>query len=534
MDDLIATFLAVTGTEDDATAKQYLELTNNDLEYAVTLYMEAGHPSGGAGGSGGAAGGATGGGGGAGDFESDEAVAQRLQNEAYGEAQEVRAADTNIHRHETLLDSFGPPVMPRVPRESDMFGSGRVGIFNQRFDLDGNSQSYYDEDDDDDEDDEEEDHDYMDYGYSTINMNVHNVNGADDDDDDDDSDDSVMIIGSDGEVEEPQQRTTRSRVQSRRRGNRSNRMSELTSTQQRLANLFRPPFDIMSRIDIDSAKLEGRRSHKWLLVNIQDATEFTCQVLNRDFWSSSRVKTAVRENFVFLQYQNDSPNGYNYTNFYATDKFPHIAILDPMTGERVYRWTDGEVPSVDQWLADVEKFLEQFSLHPNSTNPIVRHEVKFDPDSLTEEQQIEFAMKQSVMENSGQSADDPISIDGGDGSATAAPAVETAPAAPRDPFLEIQPKDHDEPAANTTRVQVRFPNGKRLIHKFDVDVDTVGTLYQWLKHVISTDDSYDLAADDRFNISSASNKSGKALLDLLDVSISDAGLKNASILLEKE
>ena len=40
---------------------------------------------------------------------------------------------------------------------------------------------------------------------------------------------------------------------------------------------------------------------KWLMVNIQEAGVFACQVLNRDLWSDPGVKEVVKENFIFLQ-----------------------------------------------------------------------------------------------------------------------------------------------------------------------------------------------------------------------------------------
>ena len=49
------------------------------------------------------------------------------------------------------------------------------------------------------------------------------------------------------------------------------------------------------------AKYEGQRSNKWLLVNIQDPKEFSCQVLNRDVWSNSAVKDIINEHFIFWQ-----------------------------------------------------------------------------------------------------------------------------------------------------------------------------------------------------------------------------------------
>ena len=319
-----------------------------------------------------------------------------------------------------------------------------------------------------------------------------------------------MVLDNDGEVVE----NDRERPRSRRRMNRNDRMSELTSTQRRLANLFKPPFDIMSKIDLDAAKTEGRRLKKWILINIQDSSEFTCQVLNRDFWSQLKIKNVVRDHFIFLQYQHDSPNGTNYKNFYSIDKYPHISILDPLTGERVFKWTDGEIPEADTWLEEVDQFLDKFSLLPNSNNPIINHEAKFDPDALSEEQQIEFAMKQSIIDSQtgGTTSDDAIEVDEtnemGASDNNSVPEEETSSQAYRrlttkNQVLEIR----------SLVYRFVFQNGKRLIHKFDLDEkNTVLTVYQWLKYIVAnSDDEYGLSKDDRFILSNVSNKAKKVV-----------------------
>lgn len=482
MDNDIATFLAFTGTEDEATAKRFLDLTGNNIEYAVQLFMESG-----ANGPGGASG-TSGGGGGS---SNDEDIAQRLQQEAYQE--NVREADANVHRHETLMDSWSDMAGMQNPvdRINDMFGRGRVGVFNQRFEEEDDMDEFDDADDSDEP--------------QVVELH-------DDDEDDDDE-----VIDLDRETSPPRNR--RSRV-------RQDRMNDLTSTQRRLAQLFKPPFDLIERTNLDGAKQKGRAEKKWILMNIQDQSEFQCQVLNRDFWSKPEIKHCVKENFIFLQFQNDSVNGESYVNFYHLDGFPHISILDPMTGERVHKWKDGEVPDAEEWLADVELFLEKFSLNPNSNNPHVKHEVKFDPDAMSEEQQIEFAMRQSAVENKGKSADDAIAID--EDEAAAEPAEE------KDTFESILAQSHTEPTSGSvTRIQFRFPNGKRLIHKFDFENDTVLTIFQWLKQVLADADesTYGISLSDRFTISSVGKPK---LIESLDEAIGAAGLKNASILLEKE
>lgn len=474
MDDDIATFLAFTGTEDAAAAKNFLEISGNNVEYAVQLYMESGTQN-------------------ASRPNQDEEFAQKLQQEAYQD--NVREADTNVHRHETLLDSFPAYGLMPMPRELDMFGGGRVGIFNQRFDI-PHPHSEFDDDDDDYEDEPQ-----------IVDL--------------DEDSDEIMQVDEEGE---PVRQTRRIRLE-------RNRMSELTSTQRRLAELFKPPFDLIERINLDTAKVRGRNEKKWILINIQNQAEFQCQVLNRDFWSNSEVKRKVKENFIFLQYQHDSVNGESFVNFYHVDDFPHISILDPMTGERVHKWTDGTVPDVEDWLADVDLFLEKFSLQPSASNPLIKHEVKFDPDAMSEEQQIEFAMRQSV-EASGNSINDAITLDDDDNEAPNVTNQE--PETEEDAFDRIIAQDHPEPSSGAvTRIQFRFPSGKRLIHKFDSENDTVGQIYQWLKFVLQNSDesTYGIGGGDRFTTSSVGKNK---LLDLVDLTIGEAGLKNASILLEKE
>lgn len=499
MDDLIASFLDFTGSQDPAQAKQYLESTGNNLEFAVQLYMESG--GGGLGGGGGDMG-SSGGGAGA-----DEELAKKLQEEAYGAGDSVREADANVHRHETLVDNFDFPSMgpgAGMPRPGDIFGAGRAGIFNQRFDDDENA--YYQDRIEELSDEEDEDF---------ISEDENN-----DRDDEDEDDDELMELNSDGE---PITRLAPPR--SRRRLNRDNRMGELNSTQRRLANLFRPPFDLIEKVDIDTAKTLGRQQKKWIMITIHEPTEFQCQVLNRDLWSNSKVKEKVKENFIFLQYQPTSPHGESYVNFYHLDSLPHIAILDPLTGERVYKFVEGNVPTVDEWLQEVDKFLDKFSLY-GTNNPMVKHDVKFDPDALTEEQQIEYAMKQSVQDN-GNTEEEAIVVDD---------EKEPEPEEPQedaDPFNNILANDYDvgDTTDPTTRLQVRFPNGKRLVHKFKLD-DKVINLYEWLKFRLSQED-YGIGETQKFILSNASNRSIK-LIDSLDSTLAQANLKNASILLEKD
>jgi hypothetical protein len=70
---------------------------------------------------------------------------------------------------------------------------------------------------------------------------------------------------------------------------------------QRLADLFSPPVNLLFTEGWDLAKLFALDSKKWLLVNIQETTEFASQMLNRDTWKNPKVQDLIRNAFVFWQ-----------------------------------------------------------------------------------------------------------------------------------------------------------------------------------------------------------------------------------------
>ena len=48
-------------------------------------------------------------------------------------------------------------------------------------------------------------------------------------------------------------------------------------------------------------KMYAASEDRWLLVNVQEMTEFKCHILNRDVWSNSGVKALIESNFTFYQ-----------------------------------------------------------------------------------------------------------------------------------------------------------------------------------------------------------------------------------------
>ena len=129
--------------------------------------------------------------------------------------------------------------------------------------------------------------------------------------------------------------------------------SETNERAQRLARLFAPNWELMYQGSWDDAREEGKEEKKWMLVNIQNEKVFDCQALNRDIWKDKGVVETVKENFIFLQYSKDDPRADQYCQYYfhnaeIEDEYPHIAIVDPRTGEQVKLWSR-KVPGSASW-----------------------------------------------------------------------------------------------------------------------------------------------------------------------------------------
>lgn len=331
--------------------------------------------------------------------------------------------------------------------------------------------------------------------------------------------------------------------------------SEASRKSNLLADLYRPPFDLMFLRSWDEARDEGKEHKKWLLVNIQDPSIFDCQILNRDIWKNEGIVETVKEHFIFLQYSKDDPRAAQYLQYYfqnydSPDAYPHIAILDPRTGEQVKTWSGPPSPKAADFLIQLHEFLDRYSLRSNAKMPVARRkpEVKKEQQisQMSEEEQMELALKASMQgQSSSNRHEDPddltrsiVDMDKEKGKAAevidlddvdmyeVGDAAESTPqeAPPTDAFSGISSNNlHTEPDQSpaTTRIAFRHPAG-RVIRKFLLS-DSVRRIYEWLK-------SSPLEGKEgaRFDLIF----SGKNLIDSLDESIENAGLKNGTVMIE--
>lgn len=319
-----------------------------------------------------------------------------------------------------------------------------------------------------------------------------------------------------------------------------------TGRSQRLADMFRPPYDLMSHLSWDDARQEGKDEKKWIMVNVQDMSDFACQTLNRDHWKDDNIKALLKEHFIFLQYEKNDPAGQEYIGFYFGQgyenpaNYPYVSIIDPRTGEQVKLWSGTPFPLKAEFYSDLVEFLDRYSLAANSKNPVLKMKPKNKPvdvGRMTEEEMLEMALKNSLETNGGSSKpseQDPDELtqsnpDLGKGKEKATEDAAGSPAAApatQSPFSQISSDSpHVEPEhdpATTTRIQFRHPAG-RVIRRFATG-DPVRRIYEWLKA-----EPLEGKEGVAFELKA---QPGGDLIDKLDVTIEQAGLKQGTVMIE--
>ncbi|KAL2049737.1 hypothetical protein ABVK25_009960 [Lepraria finkii] len=327
--------------------------------------------------------------------------------------------------------------------------------------------------------------------------------------------------------------------------------SEASSKSNLLAEMYRPPFELISRLTWDEARQQGKTCEKWILVNIQDPSIFDCQVLNRDIWKNAGVMETVKENFLFMQYSKDDPKGNQYVQYYFQNKdsqnaYPHIAIVDPRTGEQVKVWSGPPAPKAMDFLMQLHEFLDRYSLKVTAKNPVAKRKPEAKKDTqverMTEEQMMEMALQASLAGDQGRQESDPDDLtrsvgklDGGKGKeverdedlmdVSEQPDTNGSSGPATCSFASISSAHaHAEPppdAATTTRIQFRHPNG-RVVRRFAL-ADPVRRIYEWLKA-----SPLEGKESSEFELIFMQ----KNLIEMLDATIEQAGLKNGTVMVE--
>lgn len=278
---------------------------------------------------------------------------------------------------------------------------------------------------------------------------------------------------------------------------------------------------------------------KWLLVDVHFRGDFRSLSLNRDIWQDQAVKDLVQENFVFLQFMNTDMRRRDYITFYFRDNediqsYPHVAIVDPRTGEQLKVWSGIPFPSALDFHSQLAEFLDRYSLEVNSKNPVPKAKSRqpqaMDFDRMTEEQMMEMALQRSLA-NGGDSPNEPPRVEDPDALTKSPRPGETEVGAEKaeEPsvFASISATSpHSEPEhdpAVTTRIQFRHPNG-RIIRRFNAQ-DTVRRLFEWLK-------AEPMEGKEGTEFELKRMPQGQDLIEALDQTIEEAGLKQGTVMIE--
>ena len=140
-----------------------------------------------------------------------------------------------------------------------------------------------------------------------------------------------------------------------------------------LSSIFAPPTELTHAGDFQKARADGKAQKKWLLVVITNEAVFACHEMNRDCWSDDTVRAVVEASFILWLRPHTDPQASTYCDRYDRDRalplqggysahpvHPHLAVVDPRTGRRV--WTkDGKV-SRDRLVELLSDITERHSL----------------------------------------------------------------------------------------------------------------------------------------------------------------------------
>lgn len=441
-DEQVSQFMSFTGSADPAQAASYLEMSGGNLETAVGLFME--HNQGG-----------SGGGGMGGAHDSAMAAAAMAPHE-------VRAPDAT--RTMRLMDDVdvGPhpafQLMNAMMDEqlaSSAFAASPLGVGANARDVVNAAAAAAESKRDDDDNDGSTDGD---------------ENGIDDDDDDDDD---VEVMG-----------------------------NAAPPAPARLSDMFAPPTHLIHKAGgFQGARAVAKDSKRWLLVNLQRDSEFSCHALNRDVWRDELVENLVREGFIFWQAMDTSSEGRTYSERYSVHDYPHLAIIDPRTGRLLWRkegWTQEKPLTAESFSEFVMDFCSRNSFdrpptahrHP-SANGAARPS-KRPMRELSEDEELQAAMRASLQNEDGPSQDQEM-VDGDDDEVEVLDdAADMKPAASEDTNDTVAEATSgasivqdllnfvvDEEPEKGARLQIRMHDGKRKVRKF-LPTDTVKMIYAFV------------------------------------------------------
>lgn len=184
-----------------------------------------------------------------------------------------------------------------------------------------------------------------------------------------------------------------------------------------------------------------------------------------------------------------SPEGRQYVQRYHVYEFPHIAIIDPRTGRLMWKkegWTQENPVTAETFAEMAMDFCSRnsFDRPPQAPRP---PGAKAPPPKqkplheLSEEEQLQAAMRASMEDvtakgDNGDDNDEEVECLGTKDEIMQEDTKPPSKPSFVDELLKVEVPD--EPAKGA-RVQLRMPDGKRVVRKFNMS-DSVKIIYAFL------------------------------------------------------
>eukprot|EP00547_Thalassionema_nitzschioides_P006108 CAMPEP_0194211522 /NCGR_PEP_ID=MMETSP0156-20130528/10506_1 /TAXON_ID=33649 /ORGANISM="Thalassionema nitzschioides, Strain L26-B" /LENGTH=456 /DNA_ID=CAMNT_0038939101 /DNA_START=63 /DNA_END=1433 /DNA_ORIENTATION=+ len=264
-----------------------------------------------------------------------------------------------------------------------------------------------------------------------------------------------------------------------------------------LSSMFAAPSNLIHKGGgFQGARAVAKDARRWLLVNLQSDSEFSCHALNRDVWRDELVENLIREGFIFWQAMDDSADGQTYAERYKVCAFPHIAIVDPRTGRSLWKkegWTQVKPFTAENFAEIAMDFCSRHSFDKDplppvkkSATPNINGERK--RPFMSENEQMEAAVAASLTSSNhdGKSKGDEDECIMEDDNyeieflGTRDGLVEADSEEKKPSFLEklLSVEVGDEPA-DGARIQMRMPDATRLVRRFGKN-DAVKMIYAFV------------------------------------------------------
>uniref|UniRef100_A0A7S0LD78 UAS domain-containing protein n=1 Tax=Coccolithus braarudii TaxID=221442 RepID=A0A7S0LD78_9EUKA len=279
----------------------------------------------------------------------------------------------------------------------------------------------------------------------------------------------------------------------------------LAKKPKNLAEIYRAPVELCFMGTFDELCEAGRSGQRWLLVNIQSPTEFASQQLNADTWQDESLREVIKSGFLFWQQYFDSQHGATYVRYYLQNEptFPHIGVIDPITGQLVKSWTG---------FKDAERLLDKLMDYADAPP---RDVMAVDGDM----QQAHMALGQD--EEQAQLADAIASSLAG----VDTPWTRLAPTAPPPPEWGPAPELPPQGSPGSIQLRVRLPSGQNWLENFSLEHslgDVLRAVHHLSGHSLSTTKKYQLATHGAAPLTQHSEKlralqvSGRAAVSLIE------------------